>query len=47
MVGHNTKRDVTAGHVNLLAKKRREINEKLLNPEKEYPINILGKPEAG
>ena len=47
MVGHSTKRDVTAGYVNLTAKKRREINEKLLNPEKEYTINIMGKSEAG
>lgn len=36
MVGHSTRKDVTAGYVNLTAKKRREINMKLLNPEKRY-----------
>ena len=36
MVGHSTKKDVTAGYVNLTAKKRLEINLKLLNPEKRY-----------
>ncbi len=34
MVGHSTKKDVTAGYVNLTAKKRLEINSKLLNPKK-------------
>ena len=36
MVGHSTRKDVTAGYVNLTAKKRREINMQLLNPEKRY-----------
>ena len=36
MVGHSTKKDVTAGYVNLTTKKRLEINLKLLNPEKRY-----------
>ncbi len=36
MVGHSTKKDVTAGYVNLTPKKRREINMKLVNPGKEY-----------
>ena len=36
MVGHSTKKDVTAGYVNLTAKKRLEINLKLLNQEKKY-----------
>ncbi len=36
MVGHSTKKDVTAGYVNITPKKRREINSKLLNPEKRY-----------
>lgn len=36
MVGHSTKKDVTAGYVKLTAKKRREINMKLVNPEREY-----------
>lgn len=36
MVGHSTRKDVTAGYVNLTAKKRREINMNLLNPEKRY-----------
>lgn len=36
MVGHSTKKDVTAGYVKLTPKKRREINMKLLNPEKSY-----------
>lgn len=41
MVGHSTKKDVTAGYVNITPKKRREINTKLLNPEKKYTsINI-------
>ncbi|MEA4995391.1 MAG: hypothetical protein VB079_02750 [Petrimonas sp.] len=36
MVGHSTKKDVTAGYVNLNAKKRKEMNSKLLNPERKY-----------
>lgn len=40
MVGHSTSKDVTAGYVNLTAKKRREINSKLLNPKKQY--NVIG-----
>lgn len=36
MVGHTTTNDVTAGYVNLTAKKRREINIRLLDPEKKY-----------
>ncbi len=36
MVGHSTRKDVTAGYVNLTAKKRLEINSKLLNPGKRY-----------
>lgn len=36
MVGHKIK-DVTAGYVNLNPALRREINSKLLNPEKDYP----------
>ncbi len=36
MVGHSTRKDVTAGYVKLTAKKRREINIQLLNPEKRY-----------
>ena len=35
MVGHKIK-DVTAGDVNLNPALRREINSKLLNPEKDY-----------
>ena len=43
MVGHSTKKDVTAGYVNLTVKKRREINLKLINPEKKYnTINSVG-----
>jgi len=43
MVGHSTKKDVTAGYVKLTAKKRREINMKLLNPNKTYnTINSVG-----
>jgi integrase/recombinase XerD len=43
MVGHSTKKDVTAGYVKLTAKKRREINMKLLNPEKTYnTFNAVG-----
>ena len=36
MVGHSTKKDVTAGYVKLTPKKRREINMKLVNPERKY-----------
>lgn len=36
MVGHSTKNSVTAGYNHLTPKKRREINTKLLNPEKVY-----------
>ena len=36
MMGHSTNKDVTAGYVNLNAKKRREMNLKLLNPKKKY-----------
>ncbi len=32
MVGHSTKQDVTAGYVNLTAKKRRQINTQLFEP---------------
>jgi integrase len=41
MVGHSTKKDVTAGYVNLMPKKRREINSQLLNPEKNYCENLM------
>lgn len=42
MVGHSTKKDVTAGYVKLTPKKRREINMKLINPEKTYStINTI------
>ncbi|WP_436418188.1 phage integrase SAM-like domain-containing protein [Petrimonas sulfuriphila] len=43
MVGHSTKKDVTAGYVNLTPKKRREINSKLLNPKKKYATINSGK----
>lgn len=43
MVGHSTKKDVTAGYVNLTPKKRREINSKLLNPKKKYTTINSGK----
>lgn len=43
MVGHSTKKDVTAGYVNLTAKKRLEINSKLLNPEKRYTAKKIAK----
>jgi len=43
MVGHSTKKDVTAGYVNLTPKKRREINSKLLNPNKKYTTINSGK----
>lgn len=47
MVGHSTKKDVTAGYVNLTAKKRREINMKLLNPEKKYLVINIGRKAMG
>jgi hypothetical protein len=47
MVGHSTKKDVTAGYVNLTPKKRREINSKLLNPKKKYTTIHLGRMVAG
>jgi hypothetical protein len=43
MIGHSTKKDVTAGYVNLNAKKRREMNLKLLNPKKKYSTIDSGK----
>lgn len=43
MVGHSTKKDVTAGYVNLTAKKRLEINSKLLNPEKRSAMINSGR----
>ncbi len=43
MVGHSTRKDVTAGYVKLTAKKRREINMKLLNPEKRYTAINAGR----
>jgi integrase len=43
MVGHSTRKDVTAGYVKLTAKKRREINMKLLNPEKRYTAINSGR----
>jgi integrase len=43
MIGHSTKKDVTAGYVNLNAKKRREMNLKLLNPKKKYTTINSGK----
>ena len=43
MVGHSTKKDVTAGYVKLTPKKRKEINMKLINPNKIYnTINAVG-----
>src|SRR5690554_496172 len=42
MVGHSTNDNVTAGYNHLSAKKRREINEKLLNPKKDYK-NVMVK----
>jgi hypothetical protein len=47
MIGHSTKKDVTAGYVNLTAKKRREMNSKLLNPKKKYSAINAGKVVAG
>lgn len=36
MVGHSTKKDVTAGYNHLNPKKRLTINSKLINPDKKY-----------
>jgi integrase len=47
MVGHSTKKDVTAGYVNLTAKKRFEINSKLLNPAKNYSTININRWVAG
>ena len=47
MVGHSTKKDVTAGYVNLTAKKRSEINSKLLNPNKKYSAINSGREILG
>lgn len=41
MVGHST-RDVTSKYNTLTPKKRKEINSKLLNPEKNYSNVIVG-----
>jgi hypothetical protein len=46
MVGHS-KKNVTAGYVNLTPKKRREINSKLLNPKKKYSAINMSKMEGG
>jgi integrase len=43
MVGHSTRKDVTAGYVKLTSKKRREINMNLLNPEKRYATINSGR----
>ena len=43
MVEHSTKKDVTAGYVNLTPKKKREINSKLLKPNKRYTSINSGK----
>lgn len=40
MVGHSTKKDVTAGYNHLNPKKRLSINSKLINPNKQY--NVVG-----
>ena len=40
MVGHST-RDVTSKYNTLTPKKRKEINSKLLNPEKNYSNVII------
>lgn len=47
MVGYNTKEEVTAGYVTLTAKKRKEINLKLLNSKKKYTAINAGKVVAG
>lgn len=42
MVGHSTGKNVTAGYNNPSAKKRREVNSNLLNPNKKYnTISLL------
>lgn len=41
MVGHSVSDNVTAGYNHLNTKKRREINERLLNPQKTYK-HVLG-----
>lgn len=42
MVGHSTAKNVTAGYNNPTPKKRREINSKLMNPQKQYnTINTI------
>jgi hypothetical protein len=42
MVGHSTGKNVTAGYNNPSPKKRREVNSKLLNPNKKYnTISLL------
>jgi len=42
MVGHSTAKNVTAGYNNPTPKKRREINSKLMNPQKQYnTINAI------
>lgn len=44
MVGHSTKKDVTAGYNHLTPKKRLEINSRLLSPNKKYnTINKVAK----
>jgi len=45
MVGHSTKKDVTAGYVKLTPKKRREINMKLVNPKRTY--NTVDAADVG
>ena len=40
MVGHSTRKDVTAGYNSATPDKRREINSQLLNPDKKY--NAIG-----
>jgi hypothetical protein len=41
MVGHST-RDVTSKYNTLTPDKRREINSRLLNPERNYSNVIIG-----
>lgn len=42
MVGHSTKKDVTAGYNHLTPKKRFSINSQLINPNKKYnTISLL------
>lgn len=40
MVGHSTKKDVTAGYNHLNPKKRLSINSRLINPDRKY--NVVG-----